>query len=465
MACSLLRLVVLCTTILMASACGGGGNGGVGSGNNEPEDSVLRFDIQVSRAPLAGGVAVGGGQYDEGQQVNLMASPSTGYAFVNWTEGDAEIATTSSYSFPATGDRALVANFRILTYTILVNTGPVDGGSAEGVGDYEHGTNVTLTASPNPGYTFTNWTVNGIVRSSSNPYTFVADRNLEISANFHLLPVDISPNTKTVSGYSSHPDDSRIVFASTIPDFIGDPSDEVGNFISIDAGETWERLTDGWFAEQISYSPHEPSILIADPYISEDTGHTWRKTTQVPAAFDPTDLSIFFDPNRSDVIYGVVFTVLANPKLYQSGSLGLTWSPMSFTEDMIYLNRHEEVTIGGLFQPSIYTSTLSSDLVGVIYDDKILITSDGDSLTSSEFGLPLNYVARAIHFDESDPNVVRILLSNNVIYESVDAGFTWVSSDFESGNVPSGLSIYSWENNLSLSKYMVQDGRLYSLPE
>nr|MDA3868206.1 T9SS type A sorting domain-containing protein [Salinivirgaceae bacterium] len=51
-------------------------------------------------------------QYGEGENVYLVASPQTGYEFVNWTENETEVSTYNPYSFTASQARNLVANFK-----------------------------------------------------------------------------------------------------------------------------------------------------------------------------------------------------------------------------------------------------------------------------------------------------------------------------------------------------------------
>jgi hypothetical protein len=43
----------------------------------------------------------------------VTATASTGYGFVNWTEGATVVSTDASYAFTANADRTLVANFAI----------------------------------------------------------------------------------------------------------------------------------------------------------------------------------------------------------------------------------------------------------------------------------------------------------------------------------------------------------------
>ena len=60
----------------------------------------------------------------------------------------------------------------------------IGGGSVVGSGNYEEGTEVTLTATPNSGYRFARWS-NG---STANPYVFTASRDMHLTAEFEEIP-------------------------------------------------------------------------------------------------------------------------------------------------------------------------------------------------------------------------------------------------------------------------------------
>ena len=68
---------------------------------------------------------------------------------------------------------------------ITVSASPSSGGTVSGGGIYAKNSTVTVSATPNSGYKFTNWTENGTVVSSSASYTFTAgDQNRSLVANF-----------------------------------------------------------------------------------------------------------------------------------------------------------------------------------------------------------------------------------------------------------------------------------------
>lgn len=73
-------------------------------------------------------------------------------------------------------------------YTIIVTANPFNGGTAGGGGTYTSGNNATVTANPNSGWTFTNWTENGTVTSNNPSYSFTVASNRNLVANFSPPP-------------------------------------------------------------------------------------------------------------------------------------------------------------------------------------------------------------------------------------------------------------------------------------
>ncbi len=68
--------------------------------------------------------------------------------------------------------------------TISSNVIPMGGGSVNGAGNYTQGSTVTLTATPNQGFMFINWSINGNEVSTDPTYTFTANANQTVVAAF-----------------------------------------------------------------------------------------------------------------------------------------------------------------------------------------------------------------------------------------------------------------------------------------
>ena len=56
--------------------------------------------------------------------VTLVAATNPGYIFVNWTEGATTVSTSPSYTFAATANRTLVANFIALPSLAMATPAP-----------------------------------------------------------------------------------------------------------------------------------------------------------------------------------------------------------------------------------------------------------------------------------------------------------------------------------------------------
>ena len=147
---------------------------------------VQSYSIKVGANPIEGGSVTGGGIYQEGQLCTVTATPNSGYTFINWTENGSQVSTNASYAFTVTSSRNLTANFQAQpqNYTINVSANPSNGGNVTGGGSYQQGQSCTVTATPNAGYDFTNWTENGNVVSPDANYTFIVNGNRTLVANF-----------------------------------------------------------------------------------------------------------------------------------------------------------------------------------------------------------------------------------------------------------------------------------------
>ena len=90
------------------------------------------------------GIVTGAGEYEHGTEVILTATPSEGYHFIQWSDG----VTEATRTIIVTDNITLSAEFAINVYTVTLNA---ENGVVTGAGEYEHGTEVILTATPNEG--------------------------------------------------------------------------------------------------------------------------------------------------------------------------------------------------------------------------------------------------------------------------------------------------------------------------
>ena len=151
---------------------------------------------------------------ESGASVSYSREVATGSTIaLSWIEG----ANVYQCSFDIKFDNGVLiyhksglsANFQQEIYvncatataprTITVVVDPEEGGTAEGAGTYDAGTIITLTATPNAGYSFIHWKENGTAISSDANYSFIvsSDRNL---VAFFSLPLTISVTTNLAAG-------------------------------------------------------------------------------------------------------------------------------------------------------------------------------------------------------------------------------------------------------------------------
>ena len=158
------------------------------------------YNITVSANPTNGGTVTGGGSYQQGQSCTVNATPATGYNFVRWTENGQQVSTNASYTFTVTGNRTLVAQFQLQSFSITASADPNNGGTVTGGGNYNYGQSCTLSATPATGYTFVNWTKNGQQVSTNASYTFNVTSSGAYVAHFQIQSYNIAVIAKPANG-------------------------------------------------------------------------------------------------------------------------------------------------------------------------------------------------------------------------------------------------------------------------
>ena len=148
--------------------------------------TLQSYPIEITAFPTEGGMVTGAGTYYHGDICTLTATPNTGYVFLYWIKDGVQVSTEASYTFTVTGPATYVANFVNFNYEVSVVVNPAEAGTVQGAGNYDLGLTCTLTATPNEGYQFVNWTVNGEEVSSDLEYSFTVTEPVAVEANFRI---------------------------------------------------------------------------------------------------------------------------------------------------------------------------------------------------------------------------------------------------------------------------------------
>jgi hypothetical protein len=204
--------------------------------------------VDTVAAPIDAGITSGDGAFDPGSPVTVTASPMPGFRFVNWTDNGAIVATTETYTFNIDVNHSLIANFTVDVpqWTVTTSGFPVQGGTTSDGGLFDEGTQVSVTATPNVGYVFTNWTENGVMVSTSATYTFSLTQDRNLIANFGIAPsyvIGVSSNPSaggTTSGGGSHVSGtSATVIATANPGYVFTQWTSGGNQVSTSPSYTF----------------------------------------------------------------------------------------------------------------------------------------------------------------------------------------------------------------------------------
>ncbi|MCL2182624.1 MAG: InlB B-repeat-containing protein, partial [Chitinispirillia bacterium] len=130
-----------------------------------------------------------GPSYAAGELVTLVAEPASGYTFAGWAGASTE--TNPAVTLTMNSNQPLIAMFRPTSATLATTAYPPDGGT---INREVNGTQVTVTATPQEGHTFSNW--EGASTSTNPSVTVTVDEGKTLVAIF-------KPNTYTLTVNSS----------------------------------------------------------------------------------------------------------------------------------------------------------------------------------------------------------------------------------------------------------------------
>ncbi len=147
-------------------------------------------NVTVTAKPTEGGTVTGGGDYAEGTEVTVTATPKEGYVFSYWYDGK-NIIRDANHTFTITENVTLTAYFDKLV-NITVTASPADGGTVTGSGIYKAGSMVPVTATANPGYVFVGWYDGDKLKSYNACYDVpVGSSDKNLTARFLRVQVNV----------------------------------------------------------------------------------------------------------------------------------------------------------------------------------------------------------------------------------------------------------------------------------
>ena len=171
--------------------------------NTTTTPTVTQFTLAVT-ATNGGGVSSTGGTYDNGTSVSITATPNEGYEFVGWNGTD---MSSSTITITLTANTTIEALFSqvsttttVIQFTLAVSASNGGTVSTEG-GDFEEGTEVTITATANAGYRFTGWEGSD---STSESLTVTLNSDQTYQALFELIPASVYTISVSAQGSANY---------------------------------------------------------------------------------------------------------------------------------------------------------------------------------------------------------------------------------------------------------------------
>lgn len=164
---------IIAATVLSVSAFGT-----VVAGCKAGEGEPYVFEYEVS---VEGGT--GSGTYKDGDNCSVTAEIPEGKKFDKWVNEYGEVLSVANpYTFKVEGDTEVYAVVSdMATYKVEVIGGTITGTSNYQARVYE-GETVSVTASSSSSRAFKEWLIDGTEKSTQNPYTFTATKDISIEA-------------------------------------------------------------------------------------------------------------------------------------------------------------------------------------------------------------------------------------------------------------------------------------------
>ena len=237
---------------------------------------------------------------NSGMTVTIPAAPSReGHTFTGWSDGTstyqagAKVEITSDTKFTAQWTKDTV------NYTVTVTASPAEGGTVNGGGTFAEGTQVTVTATANDGYTFVAWQENSTkIEGAGASYTFTVNDNCTLTAIFEKEPDPTPTPTPTPDPEPSGPSTDGSSGWDDIRDELENA--ENGDQITIDMGD--ETKVPAEIFESLAGKDVEISFDLGDVQWSVNGA-------DIPTDTDFTDLDLGASLDTHGIPVNVINTI------------------------------------------------------------------------------------------------------------------------------------------------------------
>ena len=199
----------------------------VGCGSDDtPSETTSLYTLSTNISPEeAGSVEPESGEFDDGEEVELIASAEGEWLFDRWEEDASGSSDTTTVIMD--GDRDVTAIFEKRKYPLTLNIegeGTVDEEVVQAKStDYESGTVVELTANSAEGWEFVEWQEE--LEGDTNPQSLLIDEKKEVTAVFEKERFSIDWEARGGGIIVLDPDQNSFESGSTV-EVTAEPEDE-----------------------------------------------------------------------------------------------------------------------------------------------------------------------------------------------------------------------------------------------
>jgi len=288
--------------------------------------------------------------YVNGTYASVTAIPDTYYMLDYWLLDGNNVSSANPIFVLMTDDHTLQPVFARINYTLTISA--TAGGTtnpASGTYTYSAGTTVEVTATPDAGYRFDHWVLNGSPAGSDNPISILMDSNHNLEAVFaeaHTLIITVSEGgtTDPSPGTYTYETPTNVVveaipFANYLFDHWEYDDEDIGSgtpiTVYVGSSHTLHAVFVYSPPPSVSITPLSASVLVGNSvtFTSTVSGGTSPYTYQWYLNGGPvsgaTSSSWTFTPTSTGIYYVHLKVTDANNSTAQSDTARITVSSPS----------------------------------------------------------------------------------------------------------------------------------------
>ena len=171
-----------------------------------------QYTVTAQTANATMGSATGTQTVNYLTPVTLTAAANYGYTFAGWYEADTLYSNELVIAVPALNNRTLTATYTVNQYTVTVVSADEVMGSASGTATEDYLTNITITATANPGYHFVRWNDN----NTANPRVVSVTENATYTAYFTYNAYTVTVSSASTTMGTVAPATSTVNYLSSV---------------------------------------------------------------------------------------------------------------------------------------------------------------------------------------------------------------------------------------------------------